>query len=200
MVIDESSKVIFLHNPKCGGTFFRNSYLNCHGSDKAHDYWKLYDEIVHTDLGHINLRNLPRFVPDFMDYKIITFVRNPYNRFVSALKTAAELVPDISEIGRKCQWNIEDICNYISTLNYREQDFLLRNPCIPWLNPQSYFIAPHVITLQFESYNDWNFLLNVFRITDANIYIREDYKLNDYTKGLIYDLYFDDENIFKIYK
>lgn len=200
MVIDETTKVIFLHNPKCGGTFFRKSYFNCHGLSNAYDYWKLYDETVNTDLGHINLQNLPRFIPDYKEYKIISFVRNPYNRFISGFKTASQYFPEIKRLGERYGWNMTDICNELSILNYREQDLFLRNPSIPWLNPQCYYANSHVIVLRFESYNDWDFLLNLFCITGAKVHIREDYELENDTKMLIRDLYFDDENIFKMYE
>lgn len=200
MVIDETTKVIFLHNPKCGGTFFRDSYTACHGSHQAYDYWKLYDETVHTDLGHINLQNLPRFIPDYKEYKIISFVRDPYNRFVSGFKEAVKFIPEVRSLGERYHWNMTDICNHLTMLNYREQDFFLRNPSIPWLNPQSYYVNSDVIILHFESYNDWNFLLNIFRITGAKVHIRQDYELDNNTKKLIRDLYFDDENIFRMYE
>lgn len=199
MIIDEKTKTIFLHNPKCGGMFFRRSHWSSHHDCASKDYLKLYDEELNVDLGHINLGNLPRFVPDYQDYKMITFVRNPYNRFVTALKTAAIHREVIKHIGDQCQWETKAICNHLLSLNYSEQDALLRSTSIPWLNPQSNYVSASTIVLRFESLADWQFLMNVFNVTDAQVSIRPDYEVDDETKAMIRDLYFDDEVILKMY-
>lgn len=199
MILDEETKVIYLHNPKCGGLFFRNSHLNSRHNHASRDYLKLYDEELNVDLGHINLSNLPRFVPDYQDYKIVTFVRNPYNRFVTALKTAAIHREVIQHIGDQYQWETKAICNHLLSLNYSEQDALLRNTSIPWLNPQSNYVNASVIILRFESLADWQFLMNVFKIINAEVCVRADYEVDDETKAMIRDLYFDDEVIFEMY-
>lgn len=199
MIIDEETKVIFLHNPKCGGIFFRNCHFNSHHNHASSDYLKLYDKDLNVDLGHINLSNLPRFVPDYQDYRIISFVRNPYNRFVTALRTAALHRSVIKNMGELYNWNTKKICEYLLSLNYSEQDALLRNLSIPWLNPQSNYVNPSTITLHFESRADWSFLMNIFKVTNADVHIRPDYELDDDTKKLIRDLYFDDEAIFNMY-
>lgn len=200
MVIDEETKVIFLHNPKCGGTFFRNSHYNSRHNNAASDYFKLYDEELNVDLGHVNLGNLPRFIPDYQDYRVISFVRNPCNRFVTALKTASIHRIAIKEMCDRYEWDIKRICNYLLSLNYSEQDMFLRNPSIPWLNPQSNYVNSLTIILRFESLSDWHFLMNIFKVTNADIYIRLDYEMDDETKTMIRELYFDDEMIFSMYE
>lgn len=200
MIIDEVTKVIFLHNPKCGGTFFREIHYESHHSWAPTIYWKLYEQEVNADLGHINLHNLARFVPDYQDYRIIAFVRNPFNRFVTGFKTAAGHRRNVREIGDRFAWNTHNICKYLLSLNHYEQDVILRNPDTPWLNPQSNYVSSSTITLRFESYADWQFLLNVFKITDAPVKIREDYDVDDDTKRMIRQLYFDDDIIFQMYE
>lgn len=199
MIVDETTKTIFLHNPKCGGIFFRKCHFKCHQNHVSRDYLKLYDEEFNVDLGHINLNNLPRFIPDYPDYKIIAFVRNPYNRFVTALKTAATHRVIIKNIGNRFDWDIRKICNYLSSLNYFEQDKLLRSTSIPWLNPQSFYVNSSTITLRFESLSDWQFLMNIFKVTGAQVHIRPSYEMDNETKSMIRELYFDDELIFKMY-
>lgn len=199
MIIDENTKTIFLHNPKCGGIFFRNSHLNSHHNHASRDYLKLYDEELNVDFGHINIGNLPRFIPDYQDYKIISLVRNPYNRFVAALKTAAIHREVIRDICNQCQLETKAICNHLLSLNYSGQDALLRSTSIPWLNPQSNYVNASTIVLRFESLADWQFLMNVFKVTNAQVHIRPNYEVDDETKNLIRDLYFDDEEIFKMY-
>lgn len=171
MIIDESIKTILLHNPKCGGTFFRDSFMASRKGNAAFEYWQLYDEAYNIDLGHITLDVLPRFIPNFQQYKILSFVRNPYNRFVSGFKTASLNIPSVRIIGEKCDWKIRHICDYIASLKYYDQDLILRNPRIPWLNPQSNFIGPTVLNLKFEENADWSFILNLFQVTGAVVKI-----------------------------
>lgn len=86
MIIDKERKVIYLHNPKCGGTFLRDIYIEKYGKTDATIWWGLFTVKYGTDLGHITYDDLPRFIPDWKDYRIVVMVRNPYNRFYSAVK------------------------------------------------------------------------------------------------------------------
>ncbi|WP_293716324.1 hypothetical protein [uncultured Parabacteroides sp.] len=86
MIVDNGRKVIYLHNPKCGGTFLRDIYIEKYGESEATKWWKIYDSRYGTDLGHITYSDLYRFIPDWKDYRIVMMVRNPYSRFYSAVK------------------------------------------------------------------------------------------------------------------
>ena len=86
MIVDKEHKVIYLHNPKCGGTFLRKCYIKKYGQTDATKWWKQFSKEHGTDLGHISYDDLPRFIPDWEDYRLIVMVRNPYNRFYSAVK------------------------------------------------------------------------------------------------------------------
>lgn len=86
MIVDKKRKVIYLHNPKCGGTFLRGIYIEKYGESDATKWWKTYDPQYETDLGHITYPDLYRFIPDWKDYRIVMMVRNPYCRFYSAIK------------------------------------------------------------------------------------------------------------------
>lgn len=86
MIVDKERKVIYLHNPKCGGTFLRNIYIKKYGKSDATKWWKVYDHQYGTDLGHITYLDLYRFIPDWKDYRIVMMMRNPYSRFYSAVK------------------------------------------------------------------------------------------------------------------
>ncbi|WP_102408568.1 sulfotransferase family 2 domain-containing protein [Parabacteroides bouchesdurhonensis] len=91
MIVDEKRKVLYLHNPKTGGTFLRNTYINQYGETDATKWWGVYEETYNTDLGHITYKAIPRFIPDWKDYRIYVMVRNPYNRFVSSLKETIDM-------------------------------------------------------------------------------------------------------------
>lgn len=88
MIVDRERKVIYLHNPKCGGTFLRELYIEKYGISEDAKWWKAYTGTYRTDLGHITYSDLPRFVCEWKDYRIVVMVRNPYNRFYSAVKEA----------------------------------------------------------------------------------------------------------------
>lgn len=196
MIVDKERKVIYLHNPKCGGTFLRDLYVEKYGNTEATKWWKLYTYKYGTDLGHITYKDLPRFIPEWEEYRIIVMVRNPYNRFYSAVK---EFRLQLKPIGRFLQfpkfmrgeyWEsnllkkiyLRVICpgtyrlRKLSTasvndicyqiLRCSEQDFYLRNKRIPWLNPQSYFLGKNVEVFQYESESDWKKLLELLELSE----------------------------------
>lgn len=200
MIVDEKIKTIWLHNPKCGGLFFRRIYNETRKDGLENIYNGVYTEDRNTDLAHIDYSSLARFIPDYHSYKIIAFIRNPYNRFVSGWKTSCERIRDIQDLNKKLNGNTKDICEYINGLNYYQQDQLLRNRKIPWLNPQTNYTRGNTILLKFESVPDWSFLLRVFQISNAHIRIPEDYSLDAETKDIIRSLYYDDEKIFRYYE
>lgn len=99
MIVDEKRKVIYLHNPKCGGTFLRGIYIEKYGESDATKWWKTYDPQYETDLGHITYPDLYRFIPDWKDYRIVMMVRNPYSRFYSAIKEVKQRLIASAKLG-----------------------------------------------------------------------------------------------------
>lgn len=85
MIVDKERRIIYLHNPKSGGTFLRELYIEKYGKSEATKWWKPYTIQSGTDLGHITYSDLPRFIPEWREYRIVAMVRNPYNRFYSAV-------------------------------------------------------------------------------------------------------------------
>lgn len=86
MIVDKERKVIYLHNPKCGGTFLRELYIEKYGESNDTKWWKPYTRRFGTDLGHISYSDLSHFIPEWKEYGVIVMIRNPYNRFYSAFK------------------------------------------------------------------------------------------------------------------
>lgn len=86
MIVDKERRIIYLHNPKSSGTFLRKLYIGKYGKSEATKWWKAYTIQYGTDLGHITYSDLPRFIPEWREYRIVAMVRNPYNRFYSAVK------------------------------------------------------------------------------------------------------------------
>lgn len=199
MIVNDSLKTIYLHNPKTGGTFFREIYSQWYPRDEAYKYWKVFEEKYNTDLGHINYLNIARFIPDYREFRIITMLRNPFNRFISAWKEACMHHSVIADINKQYHGDIEAITGYLVSLNFYDQDLVLRNNCLPWLQPQSYFVREDTIKLHYELPNDWFFLLNVFGIRYPCVSIRKDYVLTPPSINHIRSLYPEDEEIFKWY-
>lgn len=201
LIVDEPTKTIFLHNPKCGGSFIKRMYLNRNPNypEPLHRLRNRYDIEINVHGAHIDYYNLPRFIPDYKDYKLISFIRNPYNRFVSAMHWSAGSNPKIKQLMQEYLKDIKKICQHLISLDYTEQDSYLRNYNIPWTMPQSRFSGQDIITLKYESKQDWNFLLNLYNINNAEIKIKEDYSIDAETKKMIRQLYYDDEEIFDQY-
>lgn len=65
--------------------------------------------------------------------------------------------------------------------------------------PQANYFGRYIITLQYESVSDWNFLFNLYGIHGEEIKIRPDYALDKAVKQMIEKLYFDDDYLFDRY-
>ena len=78
MLVNDSRKLIFIHIPKNAGTTFKNILYSTHGDVE----WKkpFGDEKKYT---HAPLKSFMASFPECNDYKVITIIRNPYERAVS---------------------------------------------------------------------------------------------------------------------
>ncbi|WP_289004851.1 sulfotransferase family 2 domain-containing protein [uncultured Parabacteroides sp.] len=196
MIVDEKHKVIYLHNPKCGGTFLRDLYIEKYGNTEATKWWQYYTHKYGTDLGHVTYNDLPRFILEREEYRITVMVRNPYNRFYSAVKEFSQQLKNVGGVIKYPKLMVGEYTEsnlltkiYLLTIYpgiYRlrklqrasvndicnqifrssDQDFYLRNKRIPWLNPQSYFIGKNVEVFQYESESDWLKLLELFDLSE----------------------------------
>lgn len=104
MYINNDIKVIFLHNPKCGGAYIYNILCSQYGFEHIvgpathQDYGSFFDDSRQvkldedTDSHTIRKRGLYRYYSSHQNintrklnnYFIFTFVRNPYDRIFSA--------------------------------------------------------------------------------------------------------------------
>ncbi len=90
MIVSERSGFVFVHNPKCGGTVFRRAIEAEH--DHPETFWHprttAYFGIT-LDYAHLRLWEVQALHPDVFDRlgrsRTMVFVRNPLDRFVSAL-------------------------------------------------------------------------------------------------------------------
>lgn len=96
MIVSDSEKFVFIHNPKCGGMSCHNALLKYDTRDNFFFEWKpVNDEGKILDMAHIIPFQLRRFFPeDFaavQDYVKFTFVRDPYQRYMSAVSQHLKL-------------------------------------------------------------------------------------------------------------
>ncbi|WP_444892867.1 sulfotransferase family 2 domain-containing protein [Microbulbifer sp. JMSA004] len=87
MIVSDSKKFTFIHNPKCAGTTVRNSLYQF---DTRDNFFWMFDEFKgrKIDKAHLPLILLRDIYPEeFMsltDHFTFGFVRNPYDRVLSA--------------------------------------------------------------------------------------------------------------------
>lgn len=198
MNICEKKKTILFHNPKTGGQFIRRQ-LDRHGlSANAYEFWGPYNREINTDLGHINRFTIGRYFAEYRQYQLMTFVRNPYNRFISAMSTARGNHTRMAAILHKYPDPLTFL-HYLDHLNYYEQDRILRSPEVPWFNPQSYYVGEGISILRYESEEDWQTICRIFDISETQVRIKSDYPFNQEAYDILRRLYFDDAEIFEMY-
>lgn len=96
MIVSDTEKFVFVHNPKCGGMSCHNTLLAYDTRDNFFFDWKQVNEQGKTlDMAHITPFQMRRFFPkafqETRDYVKFTFVRNPYTRFLSAISQHLKL-------------------------------------------------------------------------------------------------------------
>jgi hypothetical protein len=72
---------VYIHIPKCNGKYIRNLIKN--QFEVIKEYWGV-DEEKNIDLAHIPFSSAKLFLEKNTKYKFISFVRNPYDRMISA--------------------------------------------------------------------------------------------------------------------
>jgi len=90
VLVSSEKRFIFVHNPKCAGTSFRDKLKAYH--DYPHEFWGIsYNEYFQRDMdyAHLRLWELASIYPDllkcFDDYNSLVLVRNPFDKFLSAV-------------------------------------------------------------------------------------------------------------------
>ena len=165
MIVDKKRKVIYLHNPKCGGTFLRDLYIEKYGNTEATKWWKLYTCKYGTDLGHITYDDLPSFVPEWEEYRIVVMIRNPYNRFYSAVKELTQKLK--SCIGGRWYKKYPKIikCPKLIKYEFIESNWL-RKIYLLTICPETYRLRK----LSTASVND--ICYQILRCSDQDFYLR----------------------------
>ena len=85
MLWAKQHRILFIHNPKCAGTAVYNAMLSSYPNAKKYCgrfYSSDLDRII--DLSHLTIHEAYQIIGIKPPVKSFGFIRNPYNRFVSA--------------------------------------------------------------------------------------------------------------------
>lgn len=189
MLINVKERVILLHNPKTGGRFRGNVCGNKYYHTPSIELKK---DI--RNVSHVSYEELREAMPDtFGMYKIFTVVRDPYDRFVSAVNFCFDNV--LAEYGLE-----KSIDNALSIIEKNGTGILfsLRKP---WFSPQSLYIGENVEILKYENIEDWGLLSRMLKFDKRLVHIKPHYGLSKTQRERIRNIYYDyDKNVFNIYK
>jgi hypothetical protein len=72
---------IFIHIPKNSGKYIRENIQNNNNNKIVKYYWHIYSNL---DLAHIPYVKKDEFIEKNIEYNYFTYVRNPYDRIISA--------------------------------------------------------------------------------------------------------------------
>lgn len=90
MIVSDSHRFVFVHNPKAGGMTFRTALMPYETrGNKFFEWQRVGHKQARIDMAHITLQQLRTYFPEVLDqvapYYKFGFVRDPYARFFSAL-------------------------------------------------------------------------------------------------------------------
>lgn len=188
MLINVKDRIILLHNPKTGGRFRENACKERYFHTPSIELKKPVQ-----DISHITYEEAKYAMPTFPMYKVITVVRNPYNRFASAVNFCFEEVFG----GRGLEKSVN---NALDLIEKNEIGFIFSKEK-PWFCPQSFYAVEGVEILRYESMDDWKRLCDLLKFDIRQVDIKSSYRLSKKQKARIrgiYECY--DKEIFKLYE
>jgi len=100
MIISDECKFVFVHIPKCAGTFVRNQLEPIDSYDGKFYGVKKYSECREFDYSHIPMNILSEYFPEefrkVAEYASVALMRDPRERFVSSLMQHLKLYRGLS--------------------------------------------------------------------------------------------------------
>lgn len=90
MIVSHKHRFVFIHNPKCAGTSFRQQIVQYHDDETTFWGYEVSPHLgIQLDLAHLRLWELASLRRPLMrrisGYRSAVFVRNPFRRLVSSL-------------------------------------------------------------------------------------------------------------------
>lgn len=96
MIVSDTEKFVFIHNPKCGGMSCHNTLLQYDTRDNLFFEWKtVNDQGKVIDMAHITPFQMRKFFhqvfQEVQTHLKFSFVRDPYSRYLSAISQHLKL-------------------------------------------------------------------------------------------------------------
>lgn len=188
MLINVKDRIILLHNPKTGGRFRENACKERYFHTPSIELKKPV-----RDISHITYEEAKDAMPTFPMYKVITVVRNPYNRFASAVNFCFEEVFG----GRGLEKSVNNALDLIE----KNEIGILFSSKYPWFCPQNLYTGEGVEVLKYENIDDWKRLCDLLKFDITRVDIRPSYRLSQKQKDRIRRIYkVYDKGIFEMYE
>ena len=199
MIID--NRLFYIHIPRCAGRFVRELMIT-NGYPVSH--YKFYDKIKTVDkvfeLSHLHYPLYNEVLPIVKNMPHIAVVRNPLDRFHSALKAASHnfLKKELSEEVIRRMSSGEYFFNFIEKAT--------RNNEGNWFRPQSEFISDKTHIWKFEegfgeSFFSWleNFEIDI-KIKSSPVPLNNKYDNKSYPNEWAHLVYKFDKHVKKYYE
>lgn len=152
MIVDEARELCFLHNPKCGGTSVRTELLRILKVKDKYRYQGFFhdkrDGVMHMEnMAHLPFDKVQRIL-DVENYSFFGIVRDPYWRFVSAIREF-----ESKHSGWYRRFNLP-LIDFLWEMLTPESVWL---PEFSWFKPQQAFFPPQ---------QDWAIPCTIFQLED----------------------------------
>ena len=157
---NENQHYVFIHIPKCCGTYIREQIMSNPNYSICKKYWD--HESTGSDLAHIPYMYRDNYIDKDINYNFVAFTRNPYHRFISAYNNR---LAHIKEHYNDSQITFKSFILTKLTTIFNEND----DGRVVHFYPQYLFVInkqhfPECKTYKLETYNDEIIPLNDFYI------------------------------------
>ena len=151
MIVDEGRKIVFLHNPKAGGTSIRTELLKRLGVPDTYRYQGFFrdprDGAYHMEnMSHLDFQSVARILSPhrLSKYRFFGIVRDPLDRFLSAIREF-----EVKRHDWYTRFNLP-LVDFLWEMLTPESVWL---PEFPWFRPQAAFFPSKAYAIEYAHYS-----------------------------------------------